>query len=92
VNDVRVRKTAFKRRLRYENASAILTSNRPLDDWPKLFGVASAVAAFLDRLMHHSHLIELRGKSYRLQRALPRRTKQEGEGDGPNYCCPRPHD
>ena len=51
---------------RHERASTILTSNRPLDDWPKLFGATPAVAAFLDRLMHHSHLIEIRGKSYRL--------------------------
>lgn len=51
---------------RYERASTILTSNRPLDDWPKLFGDTPAVAAFLDRLMHHSHLAEIRGKSYRL--------------------------
>ena len=51
---------------RYERASTILTSNRPLEDWPKLFGDTPAIAAFLDRLMHHSHLIEIRGKSYRL--------------------------
>ncbi len=51
---------------RYERASTILTSNRPLEDWPKLFGDTPAVGAFLDRLMHHSHLIEIRGKSYRL--------------------------
>ena len=50
----------------YERASTIITSNRPIDDWPKLFGDTPAVAAFLDRLMHHSHLIEIRGKSYRL--------------------------
>ncbi len=51
---------------RYERASTMITSNRPLEDWPKLFGDTPAVAAFLDRLMHHSHLIEIRGKSYRL--------------------------
>lgn len=51
---------------RYERTSTILTSNRPLEDWPKIFGDTPAVAAFLDRLMHHSHLIEIRGKSYRL--------------------------
>jgi DNA replication protein DnaC len=51
---------------RYERAATILTSNRPLEDWPKLFGDTPAVAAFLDRLMHHSHLAEIRGKSYRL--------------------------
>ncbi|MGH7707671.1 MAG: IS21-like element helper ATPase IstB [Candidatus Binataceae bacterium] len=62
---------------RYERASTILTSNRPLEDWPKLFGDTPAVAAFLDRLMHHSHLIEIRGKSYRLhEHSLIARTRQ----------------
>ncbi len=51
---------------RYERAATIITSNRPLEDWPKMFGDTPAVAAFLDRLMHHAHLIEIRGKSYRL--------------------------
>jgi DNA replication protein DnaC len=51
---------------RYERTSTIITSNRPLEDWPKMFGDTPAVAAFLDRLMHHSYLIEIRGKSYRL--------------------------
>lgn len=51
---------------RYERASTIVTSNRPIEDWPKLFGDTPSVTAFLDRLMHHSHLIEIRGKSYRL--------------------------
>lgn len=51
---------------RYERTSTIVTSNRPLEDWPKMFGDTPAVTAFLDRLMHHSHLIEIRGKSYRL--------------------------
>jgi DNA replication protein DnaC len=51
---------------RYERGSTIITSNRPLEDWPKMFGDTPAVAAFLDRLMHHGHLIEIRGKSFRL--------------------------
>lgn len=51
---------------RYERASTIVTSNRPLEDWGKLFGDTPAVTAFLDRLMHHSHFLEMRGKSYRL--------------------------
>lgn len=62
---------------RYERASTILTSNRPIEDWPKLFGDTPAVAAFLDRLMHHSHLIEIRGKSYRLhEHSLAARTRK----------------
>ncbi len=51
---------------RYERASTIVTSNRPIEDWPTMFGDTPAVTAFLDRLMHHSHLIQIRGKSYRL--------------------------
>jgi DNA replication protein DnaC len=63
---------------RYERTSTILTSNRPLEDWPKIFGDTPAVAAFLDRLMHHSHLIEIRGKSYRLhEHSLAARTRKE---------------
>jgi DNA replication protein DnaC len=54
---------------RYERASTIITSNRPLEDWPRMFGDTPAVTAFLDRLMHHSHLLELRGKSYRLHQS-----------------------
>ena len=50
---------------RYERASTI-TSNRPLEDWPKMFSDTPAVTAFLDRLMHHGHFIQIRGKSYRL--------------------------
>jgi DNA replication protein DnaC len=51
---------------RYERASTLITSNRPLEDWPKIFGDTPAVTAFLDRLMHRSHFIDIRGKSYRL--------------------------
>jgi hypothetical protein len=46
---------------RYECASTIITvksSNRPIEDWPKLFGDTPAVTVFLDRLMHHCHLIQ----------------------------------
>jgi len=63
---------------RYERASTIITSNRPLEDWPKLFGDTPAVAAFLDRLMHHSHLIEIRGKSYRLHESSLAARKRKG--------------
>lgn len=54
---------------RYERSSTIITSNRPLEDWPRMFGDTPAVTAFLDRLMHHSHLLELRGKSFRLHQS-----------------------
>jgi DNA replication protein DnaC len=39
---------------RYERASTLLTSNRPVDDWGKLLGDNAAVSAMLDRLLHHA--------------------------------------
>jgi len=41
---------------RYERASTILTSNRPVDDWGKLLGDNAAVTALLDRLLHHAQV------------------------------------
>jgi hypothetical protein len=38
---------------RYERASTLLTSNRPIEDWGKLLGDAAAITAMLDRLLHH---------------------------------------
>ena len=41
---------------RYERASTLLTSNRPVDDWGKLLGDTAAITALLDRLLHHAHV------------------------------------
>ena len=43
---------------RYERASTILTSNRPVEDWGKLLGDTAAVTALLDRLLHHAHVLK----------------------------------
>src|ERR1039458_1221836 len=43
---------------RYERASTMLTSNRPVEDWGKLLGDAAAVSAMLDRLLHHGHMLK----------------------------------
>ena len=43
-----------------------MTSNRPLEDWGKLLGDVPSATAILDRFLHHADLIELKGKSYRL--------------------------
>ncbi|OGU20621.1 MAG: hypothetical protein A3K13_08030 [Gemmatimonadetes bacterium RIFCSPLOWO2_12_FULL_68_9] len=55
---------------RYERASTIITSNRPVDDWDKLLGDAAAVAAMLDRLLHHAQVLQCGPKSWRTK--LPR--------------------
>jgi len=63
---------------RYERASTLITSNRPLEDWPAMFGDTPAVTAFLDRLMHHSHLLQMRGKSYRLHESSNKARAKKG--------------
>jgi len=61
---------------RYEKASTIITSNRPLDDWSRLLGDVVIVAPLLDRLMHHGHLLKFEGKSWRLKEAATRAARK----------------
>lgn len=52
---------------RYEKASTIITSNKAFSDWAELFHDPIIVTAILDRLLHHSVVINIRGNSYRLK-------------------------
>lgn len=52
---------------RYERGSILLTSNRAVGEWASVFGDAVVATAILDRLLHHSHVITIRGESYRLR-------------------------
>jgi len=61
---------------RYEKGATIITSNRPLEDWPKLLGDVVVVTPLLDRLMHHGHLLKFDGKSWRLKEAANRIAKR----------------
>src|SRR5262250_2126909 len=54
---------------RYERASTLLTSNRPVEDWGKLLGDTAAVAAMLDRLLHHGHVLKCGPRSWRTKTA-----------------------
>ncbi|HET6338253.1 MAG TPA: IS21-like element helper ATPase IstB [Polyangiales bacterium] len=54
---------------RYERASTLLTSNRPVDDWAKLLGDTAAVSALLDRLLHHAHVLQCGPRSWRTHNA-----------------------
>ena len=49
---------------RYERASTLLTSNRPVDDWGKLLGDTAAVTAMLDRLLHYAHVLKCGPRSW----------------------------
>jgi DNA replication protein DnaC len=50
---------------RYERASTLLASNRPVEDWGKLLGDTAAVTAMLDRLLHHAHVLTCGPRSWR---------------------------
>ena len=56
---------------RYERASTMLTSNRPVEDWGKLLGDAAAVSAMLDRLLHHGHVLKCGPRSWRTKTEAP---------------------
>ena len=52
---------------RYERASVILTSNKSYGEWGTIFQDNVIASAILDRLLHHSHTINIKGESYRLK-------------------------
>ena len=54
---------------RYERASTLLTSNRPVEDWGKLLGDVAAVTAMLDRMLHHGHVLKCGPRSWRTKTA-----------------------
>ena len=58
---------------RYERASTLLTSNRPVEDWGKLLGDVAAVTAMLDRILHHGHVLKCGPRSWRTKAAVTTR-------------------
>jgi len=52
---------------RYERGSIILTSNKGFAEWGEVLGDSVLATAILDRLLHHSHVLNIRGESYRLK-------------------------
>ena len=70
---------------RYERGSIILTSNKSYGDWGSVFGDPIIATAILDRLLHHSTTINIRGESYRLKDR-----KKAGLFPRPEEDCSRP--
>jgi DNA replication protein DnaC len=52
---------------RYERASMIVTSHKPFSKWGDIFGDDMAATAMIDRLIHHSEILSLKGDSYRVR-------------------------
>ena len=73
---------------RYERGSIILTSNKSYGEWGSIFGDPIIATAILDRLLHHSTTINIRGESYRLKERrkaglIPLPEQQQGEPTDP---------
>lgn len=64
---------------RYEKGSIVLTSNLPFGQWGQIFANDTALtSAMLDRVLHHSHILHIKGESYRIKEK-----KQAGLMDNP---------
>jgi transposase len=61
---------------RYERASTLLTSHRPVDDGGKLLGDTAAITALLDRLLHHAHVLKCGPRSWRTKVQTDLRTEE----------------
>jgi len=60
---------------RYEHASTVLISNTGFEEWDEVLGDEVRAGALIDRLLHHCHIVNIRGNSYRMRehRALATR-------------------
>jgi DNA replication protein DnaC len=70
---------------RYEaRRSVLVTTNKAFNEWSEIFPNAACVVTLVDRLVHRSDIVKIKGKSYRLKDARERATKRaEGRANGP---------
>ena len=71
---------------RHERASTVLTSNKGFEEWGTVLGDEIMVAALIDRLLHHCHIVNVRGNSYRIrehQNLMRPRSEPRREGAAP---------
>lgn len=75
---------------RYEHASTVLTSNKSFEEWGEIFGDEVMAAALIDRLLHHCHIVNIRGNSYRMRRhsELWQQLHSLPEGDSASASSP----
>ena len=76
---------------RYEHASTVLTSNKSFEEWGEIFGDEVMAAALIDRLLHHCHIVNIRGNSYRMRRhsELWQQLHPLPEGDSASASSPK---
>lgn len=66
---------------RYEQKSTIITTNRAFSGWGEVFPNAACVVALIDKLIHHSEIIEIGADSYRLKEAKARAARRQQQKD-----------
>ncbi len=66
---------------RYERGSVMLTSNLPFSQWEQIFKDPMTTAAAIDRLVHHSIILELNLPSYRLEQSQKNQEKSQDSGE-----------
>lgn len=62
--------------MRYEKNSTILTTSKEFSKWGEIFGNVTIASAVLDRLLHHSTVEKITGKSYRTKEKI--QSKENG--------------
>ncbi len=63
---------------RYEQGSLMITSNLPFSKWEQIFKDPMTTAAAIDRLVHHSVILELNVDSYRMEQAKKDKNQEKG--------------
>lgn len=62
---------------RYEKGSLIITSNKSMVEWGEYLADSVLASALLDRLLHHSYVVNIKGKSFRIKDKLKLGTKEK---------------
>jgi len=64
---------------RYERRSLLVTSNQPFREWDTIFPSGSMTVAAVDRLVHHCHIVGIKGESYRQKQAAARVSNESSD-------------
>jgi DNA replication protein DnaC len=71
---------------RYETGATVLTANKGFDAWGEIFGDAVMASALIDRLVHHCHIVNIRGNSYRMRHHAELQQRLHGPPDPPTQA------
>jgi DNA replication protein DnaC len=75
---------------RYEHASTVLTSNKSFEEWGEVFGDDVMAAALIDRVVHHCHIVNIRGNSFRMRHHAELRTALHSPRSMPDLTRRKP--